>query len=111
MIIETVTGVPISAKLIDNYFQNLVGMFFKILPMKEDGVETLPEYLNSFRAELIGCRELISAIHDDPMFLSLILNLQVLIDNPDYTPRKVRQIVFNSITICNKLRASHTEAK
>lgn len=109
MIIETVTGVPINGKLVENYFQSLVGMFFKILPMKEDGVETLPEYLGNLQAELLGCKALIDAINNDPMFMSLILNLQVLIDNPDYSPRKVRQIVFDSITVCNKLKASHME--
>lgn len=108
MIMDTVAGVPISRELVDNYFQSLVGMFFKILPMKEAGVETLPDYLQNLQEELLGCRDLIEALHHDPLFLSLILNLQMLINNPDYSHHRVRQIVFNSITICNKLRATHT---
>lgn len=109
MIIETVTGATINSELIEKYFQNLVGMFFKILPMKEDGVDTLPEYLINLQTELMGCKSLISAIDNDPLFMSLILNLQVLIDNPEFTPRRVRRIVFDSITICNRLRSSHGE--
>ena len=70
MMIQTTVGVPMDAAMLNNYFRTLVNLFFKILPIKESGESSLEVYMRSLQAELLGCKELIEAIHDDPLLLS-----------------------------------------
>lgn len=103
--IDTVTGTPVSSELLYNYFKNLVNQFFKILPIRESGESSLTTYMQSLRAELLGCQELIGELHKDPLYLSLLAILQYLIDNPECSVLEVKREVFKAISICNKLKA------
>lgn len=111
MTVETTAGIPMSAELLDSYMRSLVNRFFKILPIKESGneygEESLDTYIRSLQVELLGCKELIVVINEDPSFLSLINILQYLIDNPDCSVRTVKREVFRAISICNKLKAKY----
>ena len=92
---------------IRNYMRSLVDRFFKILPLWEEGEETLPAYLDSMLIELSGFRSMMFALHHDHEFVTLIAIIQYLIDNPETTPRTVRREVFRAISICNKLSAKY----
>lgn len=105
--IQTTSGVPMSAAVLDNYLRSLINLFFKILPLKESGERSLETYMKSLQAELLGCNALVEVIHDDSMFLSLASILQYLIDNPDCDVVFVRREVFRAISICNKLREKY----
>lgn len=107
MMIQTKIGVPMDAIVLNNYFRALVNLFFKILPIWESGESSLETYMRSLQAELLGCKELIGAIHDDSLFLSLISILQYLIDNPSLEISTVKREVFRAISICNKLKARY----
>lgn len=107
MMIPTKAGVPMDAAVLSNYLRTLVNLFFKILPIWESGESSLDTYMRSLQAELLGCKELIDAIHADPMFLSLISILQYLIDNPSCEVPTVKREVFKAISICNKLKARY----
>ena len=107
MMIKTTVGVPMDATILKNYFRALINLFFKILPIWESGESSLETYMRSLQAELLGCKELIEAIHDDPLFLSLISILQYLIDNPSVDVSVVKREVFRAISICNKLKARY----
>ncbi len=107
MMIQTKIGVPMDAEILYNYLCNLVNLFFKILPIRESGESSLGTYMQSLQAELIGCKELITAIHYDSQFLSLICILQNLIDNPTLDIPSVKREVFRAISICNKLKARY----
>lgn len=107
MTVETVRGAHMDATVLSNYLRNLVNLFFKILPIRESGESSLEEYMKSLQAELLGCGELIKAIHEDPMFLSLIAILQFLIDHPENEIPVVKREVFKAISICNKLKARY----
>lgn len=107
MMIQTTVGVPMDAVVLNNYFRALINLFFKILPIWESGESSLETYMKSLQAELLGCKELIEAIHDDPLFLSLISILQYLIDNPSLQVATVKREVFRAISICNKLKAHY----
>lgn len=106
MTIDTVTGSTIDVELLNNYLKNLVNLFFKILPMRENEEDSLPVYMRSLQSEIIGCKEIITALNNDHLFLSLISILQYLIDN-DCSVKDVRREVFNAISICNKLKARY----
>lgn len=107
MMIQTKVGVPMDAKVLNNYFRTLINLFFKILPIWESGESSLETYMRSLQTELLGCKELIEAIHSDPLFLSLISILQYLIDNPTCDVPTVKREVFRAISICNKLKARY----
>lgn len=107
MMIQTKVGVPMDAVVLRNYFRALINLFFKILPIWESGESSLDTYMRSLQAELLGCKELIDAIHADPLFLTLIAILQYLIDHPDAEISTVKREVFRAISICNKLKARY----
>ena len=107
MMLPTTAGVPIDSAILANYFRTLVNLFFKILPIKESGEDSLDTYMRSLQAELLGCKELIEAINEDPLFLSLIAILQYLIDTPSCSVASLRREVFRAISICNKLKAKY----
>lgn len=107
MKLQTTVGVPMDAKVLGNYLKNLVNMFFKILPLWEDGEKTLGLYMKTLQAELCGCNEFVEAIHDDAAFLSLLSILQYLIDTPDCDVAEVKRNVFHAISVCNKLKAKY----
>ena len=86
MMIQTTVGVPMDAMVLNNYFRT---------------------HMRSLQAELLGCKELIEAIHEDPLFLSLIAILQYLIDNPSCEVSVVKREVFRAISICNKLKSRY----
>lgn len=108
MIFETKNGSSLDSDLISNYLDSLVNRFFKILPIREENEESLGVYLNSFQQELIGCKDLITALNNDALFLSLLSSLQYLIDNPECPVQTVRRNVFNSISVCKKLKSNYT---
>lgn len=90
-----------------NYMRSLVDRFFKILPLWEDGEETLPEYLDSMLIELSGFRSMMFALHHDQDYVTLIAIVQYLIDNPETPTRVVKREVFRAISVCNKLSAKY----
>lgn len=107
MTIQTTAGVPMSATMLSGYMRSLVNRFFKILPIRESGEDSVWTYLRSLQSELLGCRELIVAIHEDSEFVSLLNILQYLIDNPECSLTVVKREVFRAISICNKLKAKY----
>ena len=111
MTIITTAGVPIDEMLLQNYMKTLVNQFFKILPIRETEEHTLATYVRSLQLELLGCKELIAAIHEDPQFLSLIAILQFFIDNPNCDVHEVKREVFKAISICNKLSQRYQTRK
>ncbi len=104
MMIQTKLGIEMNDVLLSGYMGMLVNRFFKILPIRESGENSLDTYMRSLQLELLGCRSLICAIHEDPMFVSLLSILQYLIDTPDCPTTTVKREVFRAISICNKLR-------
>ena len=104
MMVKTTAGIEVDSELIYKYFKNLVNQFFKILPMREDNEESLPTYIASLRAELLGCSQVIEPFGENPSFLTLLSILQYLSDNPDCSVPVTKREVFKAISICNKFR-------
>lgn len=111
MIIPTITGIPMNATMLSGYLRSLVNRFFKILPIRESGEDSLDTYMRSLQSELLGCKELVIALHEDPEFVSLLNILQYLIDHPECSLVVVKREVFRSISICNKLKAKYAVEK
>ena len=105
--IQTTTNIPISNELLCNYLKNLVNLFFKILPIREKEEPSLKSYMQSLQIELLGSKELIIALRNDPYYLTLLSILQFFIDNPDCEVYIVKREVFRAISICNKLKSKY----
>lgn len=103
--IDTAREKPITQDLLRNYFKNLVNQFFKILPIRESGEDTLTTYMQSLQAELLGCKALVEGLQNDASYLTLLAILQYLIDNPDCSVSVVKREVFKAISICNRLKS------
>ena len=105
MMIQTKPGIPLENAFLCNYFDTLIDMFFKILPIWENGEKSLPLYMRGLQAELLGCSELITALHGDARFITLLSILEYLIDHPETEKRDVKRYVFRAISVCNKLKS------
>lgn len=109
MMIETTAGYPINAEILRSYFKNLVNNFFKVLPMRENEEKSLQTYMRSLQVELLGCKEFINVMKNDPSYLTLLSILQYLIDTPGCSVSEVKREVFKAISICNKLQYKYIE--
>lgn len=105
MTTDTIVGISIDPEVLRNYFKRLVNHFFKILPMRENNEESLVTYMQSLQLELLGCRNFIKTLNDDPNYLTILSILQYLIDNPGCSVTQVKREVFRAISICNKLQS------
>ena len=111
MMVNTVTGTPVTTNLLKNYFHNLVNQFFKILPMRENNEDSLITYMQSLQTELLGCKDFIPEVGVNPQYLTLLSILQYLIDNPSCTVVIVKREVFRAISICNKLKSVYASTE
>ena len=103
-----ITDVSLPNELIRNYFHHLVNCYFKILPIREDEEKTISVYLESLKAEMLGCGSLLNSIKNDPAYMTLLSILQYFIDHPDCDIAQVRREVFRAIRICNKIAEKYT---
>ena len=105
MNVETSIGAPVDARLLANYFRTLVNQVYKILPMRESGQQSLSKYVWRLEAELLGCNDLFPSVREDSYFASLLGILHFLSESiEDCQPQKVKQLVFEAISLCGKLR-------
>lgn len=107
MIFETAAGVPMEPEVLRRYLSNLVNRFFKILPIRENGENSLDTYINSLQVELLGCKELILALQNDPDVLTLASILQYFIDHPECPVAMTKREVFKAISIIGKLKEKY----
>ena len=109
MTVETLAGGQLNQALLQKYFKSLINSFFKILPMRENEDTTLPTYMCSLRAELLGCKNLIPQLTEDTSYLTLLSILQYLIDNYTEEVPTVKREVFRAINICSKLEVIYAK--
>ncbi len=110
MRIEARAGDPLDRKLLNGYFRILVNQIYKILPMRENGTESLPKYIWRLEAELLGMNSLLAGVREDPYYGSLLGILQYLNDSAGTcTVAEVRQLVFEAMSLSRKLSARYAE--
>lgn len=108
MMYDTSNEIKIDSVYLLNYFGSLVNRFFKILPMREEGEESLIEYIKNFQRELVSCGYFIPAVKDDGTYMEMLCVLQFLSDNifnQDCDFQNIRREVFHGISLCNKMQS------
>jgi len=87
-----------------NYMKYLTSRIYKILPMQEEGCDTIVEYMEDLCNELAGNAELIESLKWNGNFLILMGNIQFLIKDENYEDHSIcKKKVFNSIGVIEKL--------
>lgn len=89
-----------------NYFNFLVGKFYKILPLKEHDCKTLAEYLESLQIELVGNYGLLGVLKDEPQFISLLNIIQYFIEN-EFDVKTCKREVFRAIRILESINKKY----
>lgn len=102
----TIRNIELPDRVVQKYLKALIGQFYKILPIKESGEPSLDRYMQSLQREMLGCQNLIIALNNDELFLSLLAVLQYLIEN-DCDTSTVKCEVFKAINICKKLQKKY----
>lgn len=100
---------PMYEATLQNYFQYLVNHFFKILPMKEQGEDSVDVYMESLKFEILGFDNLFVLTDHSPDIISLLAILQRLIDDPSCEIAVVKREVFRAISICNRLKEKYAK--
>ena len=102
---ETSAGVTLDVRLMTNYFRNLVNQIYKILPMRENNIPTLGKYIWRLEAELLGTQSLNLLVKEDAYYGSLLGILRYLSEHSqECETEQVKQLVFEGISICEKLQ-------
>ena len=104
MTVQTVYGYELPEMALERYFDRLVDLVFKILPMREEEVEETDVYLESLMCELGGFRSLLPIVDYDAGVMEIMATIQYLKDNPDEGIDVVRREVFKAIRLCKLLR-------
>ena len=89
-----------------NYFKFLINKTYKILPLKEENSETLKSYLESYLRELIGSKDLIAVLVDEPKFITVLNTMQFFISE-EYSVETCKKEVFKCIRILEEINAKY----
>lgn len=90
------------------YFDYLINKTYKILPLKEENSETLKSYLESYLRELIGNKELVSVLVNEPKFITVLNIMQYLISE-EYSVKICKKEIFRCIHILEEIKSKYFE--
>jgi len=85
------------------YFEFLINKTYKILPLKEEDSTTLQSYLESYLRELVGNKDLVDILVDEPQFITVLNTLQYLISEK-YSVAICKKEVFKCIRILDSIK-------
>lgn len=97
-------------EMLEVYFNRLIGMTFKILPLREENIQSLPTYLDSFLCEIFGLKELIYVLREDADFLRLLSTLQYIASCDETVDNAtIKREVFKGINIIKALQHKYVK--
>lgn len=84
------------------YFNQLVGKTFKILPLFEEHNPTLVSYIKSYQCELIGNTFLFDFLKNEPKFITLLTTIEYLA-SAEYNHETCKREVLKCTNIINDI--------
>lgn len=93
-------------KSFHRYFEYMIGKIYRILPMKEEGCETLASYLESLKVQMIGSYSLYRQLIEEPQFMSALNIIEYLIDN-EYDVKTCKREVFKAIRLIESVNKKY----
>lgn len=94
---------------IRKYFDYLINKTYKILPLKEEGVDTLNSYLESFLNELLGNQKLITFLGQEPKYMTFLNTIEYLATE-DYSIAVCKKEVFKCIHILKDINKKYFQS-
>jgi hypothetical protein len=91
-------------ELLFTYVNGMISKVYKMLPMKQDGLNTLPKYIESTLREFIGQKELVFKLKNNEEFLTILGIMESLLKQGDFT--KFRSDVFKVINLIERIKLS-----
>lgn len=88
------------------YFDYLINKTYKILPLKESNSETLKTYLESYLRELVGNKNLVDMLVDEPKFIT-VLNIMQFLISEEYSTNICKKEVFKCIHILEEINLKY----
>lgn len=86
------------------FVDGMIPMVWKLIPLKEDGIKTLPRYIESTLTKLIGARELIYELREQKELGYILAILESLLTQTDFI--KFKSDVFTIIKLIEQLKSS-----
>lgn len=86
------------------YVNGMIAKAYKMLPMHEKGVKSLPTYIESTLREFIGQKELVEELKSKEEFLTILGVMESLLSQNDFY--KFRSDVFKIINLIERLKSS-----
>ena len=102
-------GFEISRAMVSARCSDLIGQYFKILPLREANSTTIVRYMEGLLREVNGLGQLIAEFKNDGQIVSLMDILEYHIDHPDADLETVRSDVFKAIDIIKRLRRKYAK--
>lgn len=84
------------------YFKNLVGKTYKILPLYEEKSSTLQSYIKSYQCELIGGGHLFEPLKYEPKFITLLATIEYL-GSADYNHDTCKREVLKCTNLISEI--------
>jgi hypothetical protein len=101
-IIKNKYGIELSKSLLCRYYDDLIGNFYKILPIFEQSThEQYKKYVGNFIHEICGGYYLFD---ENTYFLKLLTNLESMLSIKETEHDDLKSLVFGCINILNKLK-------
>lgn len=88
------------------YFEFLINKTYKILPLREENSKTLKSYLESYLRELIGNKNLVTVLVNEPKFITVLNTMQYLISE-EYSVGVCKREVFKCIHILEEINEKY----
>ena len=92
--------IPVAAHI--NYLKILISKIFKILPMKEQNVDTVNVHIDSLLMELMGYTALFEEMHNDARLVTVICTLKAL-NETDIPHSAYKREIFKCIKCIEQL--------
>jgi hypothetical protein len=86
------------------YVKGMTNKLFKMIPMKEQGMESLPLYIQSTLREFVGQKELVERFKHNNEFLTILGVMESLLNQEDFGT--FRSDVFKMINLIERLKSS-----
>lgn len=90
-----------------NYLCKLIDRIYKIIPLKEENIETVGSYIENIIDEIMGNAELINSIDCDPRVMIITSTLCSIVGETDHGTYK--RSVFKCIRYIEQLRDTVSE--
>lgn len=91
-------------EMLSDYINKMINKVWKMLPMREENIPTLPIYIEATLREFIAQKELIDCLKDNGNYIEILGIIEGLLKQHDFSA--YRSDVFRAVNLIKKLKSS-----